>query len=109
MEDNHHPTTDELWTLIADKFTEILGPLDVEAEVDEEWRAKTDELAAQFLTDEWLYQKRRPCTDREVKIRTGVQVRQKVHKAPGGLIRAITEVRDGMIAAVSISGDFFFP
>jgi len=35
-------------------------------------------------------------------------VKQKMHKAPGGLIRAITEVRDGVIAAVSLSGDFFF-
>ena len=112
MADTKHsenvPPTEELWTLLANKFTEMLGPLDVETEVDEEWRAKTDELAAQFLTDEWLYQKRRPRTGREVKIRAGVQVKQKVHKAPGGLIRVTTEVQDGVIAAVSISGDFFF-
>ena len=31
-----------------------------------------------------------------------------MHKAPGGLIRLTTEVRDGVIAAASISGDFFF-
>jgi len=102
------PPTDELWTLMADKFAEMLGPLDVETEVDEEWRTRTDELAAQFLTDEWLYQKRRPRIDREVKIRAGVQVKQGIHKAPGGLIRLTTEVQDGVIAAVSISGDFFF-
>jgi lipoate-protein ligase A len=112
MADTKHPAdvppTDELWTLMADKFIEMLGPLDVETEVDEEWRAKTDELAAQFLTDEWLYQKRRPRINREVTIRAGVQVKQGMHKAPGGLIRLTTEVQDGVIAAVSISGDFFF-
>ena len=102
------PPTDELWTLMADKFAEVLGPLEVETEVDSEWRAKTDELAARFLSDEWLYQKRRPRADRGVKIRAGVQVGQKMHKAPGGLIRAMTEVRDGVIASVSLSGDFFF-
>ena len=102
------PDRDELWDLLAEKFTQVLGPLDVETDVDEKWRAKTDELAARFLADEWLYQKRRPSAGREVRIRAGVEVRQKIHKAPGGLIRATTEVEDGVIAGVSISGDFFF-
>jgi lipoate-protein ligase A len=102
------PTREELWDLLTEKFVEVLGPLEEETTVDEEWRARTDELAVQFLTDEWLYQKRRPRTDREVKIRAGVQVKQRIHKAPGGLIRVTTEVQDGVIAAVSISGDFFF-
>jgi lipoate-protein ligase A len=43
-----------------------------------------------------------------VKIRAGVEVKQTMHKAPGGLIRASTEVRDGVVANVSLSGDFFF-
>lgn len=102
------PSREELWSLMADKFAEMLGPMDVETTVDAEWRAKADELATRFLPDEWLYQKRRPIGGREVKIRAGVQVKQKMHKAPGGLIRATTEVQDGVIAAVSISGDFFF-
>jgi len=102
------PPRDELWSLMADKFIEMLGPMDVVTNVDTEWRAKTDELAARFITDEWLYQKRRPRADREIKIRAGLHVRQKMHKAPGGLIRATTEVQDDTVAAVSISGDFFF-
>ena len=104
----HVPPREELWSLMAEKFVEMLGPMEVETTVDEEWRAKADELAARFLTDEWLYQRRRPSAGREVTIRAGVQVKQRMHKAPGGLIRATTEVRDGVIAAVSISGDFFF-
>jgi len=110
------PSREELWSLMADKFVEMLGPMEVETTVDEEWRAKTDELAAQFLTDEWLYQKRRPRASRfgeaqrkrEVTIRAGVQVRQKMYKAPGGLIRATSEVQDGVLVSVSLSGDFFF-
>jgi lipoate---protein ligase len=102
------PSRDELWSLMADKFIEMLGPMDVVTNVDTEWRAKTDELAARFIADEWLYQKRRPRADREVKIRAGLHVRQKMHKAPGGLIRATTEVQDDAVAAVSLSGDFFF-
>jgi len=103
------PSREELWSLMADKFVKMLGPMEVVATVDAEWRAKTDELAARFLTDEWLYQKKRPSAGREVKIRAGVHVRQKMHKSPGGLIHATTEVQDNNnIAAVSLSGDFFF-
>ena len=93
---------------VQDVPTETLGPLEEHTEVDDEWRAKTAELAAQFLTDEWLFQKRRPRAEREVRIRAGVEVKQKMHKAPGGLIRATTQVQDGVIASVSLSGDFFF-
>jgi lipoate-protein ligase A len=102
------PPHEELWDLLAEKFAAILGPMEVQTTVDDAWRAKVDELAAQFLSDEWLYQKRRPSADRQVRIRAGVDVRQKMHKATGGLIRATTEVREGAIAAISISGDFFF-
>ena len=44
----------------------------------------------------------------DVKVATGVNVRQRLYKAPGGLIRATSEVKDGKIAWVSLSGDFFF-
>ena len=104
----HVPPREALWSLLADKFIEMLGPLEVETTVDAEWRARTDELAAQFLTDEWLYQARRPRAGREVKIRAGVEVKQKMYKARGGLIRATSEVQDGVIVTVSLSGDFFF-
>jgi lipoate-protein ligase A len=102
------PPHEELWDLLTEKFAQVLGPLEVQTTVDDEWRAKADELAAQFISDEWLYRKRRPSADRAVRIRAGVDVEQKVYKATGGLIRATTEVQEGAIAAVSISGDFFF-
>lgn len=102
------PPREELWDLLAAKFMELLGPLEIQTTIDAEWRAKADELATRMLSDEWLFQKRRAGASREVKIRSGVQVRQKMHKAPGGLIRATSEVQDGVIASVSFSGDFFF-
>jgi len=104
----HIPPTDELWTLMADKFVETLGPLESHTEVDSEWRARTDELAAQYLTDEWLFKGRPEREGRQVKIREGVEVRHKMHKAPGGLIRAIVQVEEGVIIHVALSGDFFF-
>jgi len=102
------PPTDELWTLMADKFAETLGPLDECTEVDDEWRAKTDDLADQFMTDEWLFKHGRRFEGRQVKIRAGVDVRHKVHKAPGGLMRAVLQVEEGTIQNVELSGDFFF-
>ncbi len=102
------PPTDELWTLMADKFAEMLGPLEAQTEVDEAWRAKTDELAVQFLTDEWLFKRGRRFEGRQVTIRAGVEVKHKVHKAPGGLIRATIQVEEGVIRYAALSGDFYF-
>lgn len=104
------PPTDELWALMADKFAAILGPLEEQTTIDAAWRAKTDELAAEFLTDEWLFRSRRRPTERRVKIRAGVEVRHGVHKATGGLIRAIFQVDadEDVIQHVELSGDFFF-
>jgi len=102
------PPTDELWTLMADKFAELLGPLDEQREVDAAWRAKVDEIASQFLSDEWLLRARPERGGRKVKIRDGVEVRHKMHKAPGGLIRATFQVEEGVIVQVEFSGDFFF-
>jgi lipoate-protein ligase A len=102
------PPREELWDLLAEKFAEILGPLEVETAVDAQWRAEADRLAGRMLTDEWLYRRGRPQIGREVTIRSGVQVWHKAYKAPGGLIRAVAEVREGVIADISLSGDFFF-
>ncbi len=107
------PSTDALWTLMADKFAAVLGPLEEETQVDATWQAQTDALAAQFLSDEWLFRSRparekESQTDRRVTIRAGVEMRQKIHKATGGLIRAIVQVEEGIIRHVELSGDFFF-
>lgn len=45
--------------------------------------------------------------DRVVKVRSGLKVVQRMHKAPGGLVRADFAVDDGKLRDVSISGDFF--
>jgi lipoate-protein ligase A len=103
------PSRDELWSLMAEAFTDVLGPMEMETAVDDAWRRKADELAEDMLSDEWLYRKGRSQKGgRDVKIRSGLDVRQRVHKAPGGLIRADLEVQDDVLTAVSLSGDFFF-
>ena len=102
------PPTDELWALMANTFAEVLGPLDEQREVDAVWRAKTDELAAVFLSDDWLFRGRRQREERRVKVRAGLEVVHRMYKAPGGLIRAVVELEEGIIRHAELSGDFFF-
>ncbi|GAF83470.1 unnamed protein product, partial [marine sediment metagenome] len=58
-----------------------------------------------------LFQKgRRRPSGRDIKIRAGTNVFHRVHKAPGGLIRADFEAIEGRFGKVNLSGDFFcFP
>jgi hypothetical protein len=44
---------------------------------------------------------------RDIKIRAGVDMLHRMHKAPGGLIRAEYAVVDGCFEALHFSGDFF--
>jgi len=95
--------------LMAEEFQKILGPM-TPCDKDQVLQAKMDELAGLLMSEEWLFQRRRSVLGREVKIRAGLNVIQKVVKAPGGLIRADYEVREGQIKGVTVSGDFFcFP
>jgi len=102
------PPTDELWALMANTFAEVLGPLDEQRAVDAAWRAKTDELATVFLSDDWLFRGRRQREERRVKVRAGLEVVHRMYKAPGGLIRAVVELEEGIIRHAELSGDFFF-
>jgi lipoate-protein ligase A len=79
-------------------------------EKDPVLQAKMDEVGSHLMSEEWLFQRGKPVPGREVKIRAGLNVIRKAYKAPGGLIRADYEVREGRINGVSVSGDFFcFP
>jgi Bacterial lipoate protein ligase C-terminus len=94
---------------MAEEFQKILGPM-APCQKDSLLQGKMDELGARLMSEEWLYQRRKPVTGRKVKIRAGLNVIRKAHKGPGGLIRADYEVKEGRIKGVSVSGDFFcFP
>ena len=70
--------------------------------------AEVERMTPRFTSDEWLYKRGKRVSGRDVKIASGVNVVHKVHKAPGGLIRGISEIKDDRIVSTSISGDFFF-
>jgi lipoate-protein ligase A len=99
-------TEQRLNALMIEEFSRFLGSFDPKP-VDDELRTKMDEVGAVIMNETWLIQRRGRGAERNIKIRSGLHVIQKVHKSRGGLIRADYEVRDGRLAGVAISGDFF--
>jgi lipoate-protein ligase A len=92
--------------ILAKEFRKLLGRMDP-VQKDSGLQTKIDELAGWMLGDEWLFKKGKRFPGRDVKIRSGVQVLHRMHKAPGGLIRADFEISGGRFQNVSLSGDFF--
>jgi lipoate-protein ligase A len=100
------------WETMVDalrrNFANVLGSL-TPAALPDRVRAQVAELAQMRTTEDWLFKRgRRFLQVPKVKIAEGVEVTQRVHKAPGGLVRATVETRQGQFVAVALSGDFFF-
>jgi lipoate-protein ligase A len=101
------PSWDEMAEPLLHRLEAVLGPLDAADDVPQAVREQAAVLQPTFLSDDWLYKKSRKRPGRAVKIATGVNVLQRMHKAPGGLIRATLEVQEGRLVDVALSGDFF--
>lgn len=100
-------TLEEMSEVLVARFSEVLGPLEP-SDVSPAVRAEAGRLAPRFLDGQWLSMKgKRRSQGRDVKIAEGVTIVQRVHKAPGGLLRCTAELRDGRLSQVSLSGDFF--
>lgn len=100
------PAWDEMATPLIRRFERVFGPLEPQA-LPQSVVDQVEALKPAFQEDAWLYKKGRREAGRNVKIATGVNVIHRLHKAPGGLIRATVEVADGQWRYVSLSGDFF--
>jgi lipoate-protein ligase A len=104
----HAPPWETMTSTLARNFETVLGPL-TPAKLPGAVDDKVAELARILTTEEWLLRPgKRFREGRKVKISEGVEVTQRVHKAPGGLIRATVEIQHERIATASLSGDFFF-
>ena len=97
---------DELVDPLIRRYESVLGPLE-SAPLPRSVRTEAESLKATFLSEEWLYKRGRRADGRNVKIASGVNVIQRMHKAPGGLLRATLEVTDARLSYLSLSGDFF--
>ena len=95
--------------LLGEAFEKILGPFTT-GHLDAALVDKVKELETTMLSNAWLYRKGKPVAGRLVKVRAGLEMVQRMHKAVGGLIKTNFEIREGKLADVNISGDFFcFP
>ena len=95
--------------LLAQAFEKLLGTM-VPSQKDKQLQTKMDELSQKMTGEQWLHQKGPKIEGRDIKIRAGINVVHKMHKAEGGLIRADFEIFDQQMTNVSLSGDFFcFP
>ncbi|MBT6500353.1 MAG: lipoate--protein ligase family protein [Deltaproteobacteria bacterium] len=92
--------------ILKSQFQKLLGEFQ-EKQIDDSLRSKMDEISSTMLGPDWLHQHGRKQSGRQVKIQTGVNIVQKMHKAVGGLIKATYELRDEMLFDVALSGDFF--
>jgi len=64
-------------------------------------------VEARLSDTAWLHSVRRQREKRSLRIRQGVELRENVWKAKGGLLRCACAVEDDRVAWVSLSGDFF--
>jgi lipoate-protein ligase A len=102
------PPWETMIARLVRSFEVVLGPL-VAADLPMAVGEEVIKLAETHTTEEWLLRPGQRLRDgRRVRIASGVEVAQRMHKAPGGLIRAIVETQHGQIVAVGLSGDFFF-
>jgi lipoate-protein ligase A len=96
----------DLNAIMVEEFENVLDPFSP-GNMDEALANKVAELGKWMFDPDWLMRKGRRLNHREVKIRQGVVVTERTHKAPGGLIRAGFEMHEGRLSKLAISGDFF--
>lgn len=98
------------WDNMADplirNFEAVLGKLEPAA-LPQKVRDEVEKIKPMYASDDWLYMKRKTKPEANTKIATGVNIVQKMFKAPGGLLKAVFELRDKKMYQVSLSGDFF--
>ena len=100
---------DTLDNMLVEEFEKLLGPL-TRAVKDSLLVDKMQALKIKMMKGDWLHRRGKQVDGRVVKIRSGLEVVQRMHKATGGLMRAEFLVEDGRFKAVAISGDYFcFP
>lgn len=99
----------DLNQMMVEEFERLLSPM-IPGKKDSALNRKMKDLAPEMMKEDWLYMRGKRVAGRVVKVRSGLEVFHRIHKASGGLIRADYALEDGRLKDVSISGDFFcFP
>ncbi|MCJ7694499.1 MAG: lipoate--protein ligase family protein [Anaerolineaceae bacterium] len=100
------PSWDEMAKPLIHNYEKLFGELEL-SDLPEKVNKHIKVIKPEFLDDNWLYMKRRSKIEANTKIATGVHIIQKLHKAPGGLLKSVYELKDSIISNLSLTGDFF--
>jgi len=98
------PPREEIKSVLIEKFEKLFGKLEP-ANLTPTMIKEMEKLEKEFISPAFLF-KKTPRISKGVKIREGVEIIYGIHKAKGGLIRAIQEVKKERIKEISLSGDF---
>ena len=98
------PPREEIKSVLIEKFEKLFGKLEP-ANLTPPMIKEMEKLEKEFTSPAFLF-KKTPRIPKGVKIREGVEIIYGIHKAKGGLIRAIQEVKKERIKEISLSGDF---
>ncbi len=93
-------------SLMVEEFQKVLGPFRSRP-LDDELRSKMEDMGKVMKSDSWLYRRGRVLDSRQMRIRSGVNLVHRIHKAHGGIIRADFEIMEGSYRQVCLSGDWF--
>ena len=98
-----------LSNMMVEEFEKVLGAM-TPVNKDKALIAEMKALETLMIKDDWLFQKGKRVEGLVVKVRSGLNVVQRMHKTTGGLIRLEFTVEDEKYKDIAISGDFFcFP
>lgn len=100
------PEWDGMALPLIRNFEHVLGKLKP-AELPQEVYAMMEKIKPELISEDWLFMKRSEKNKGNIKIATGVNIVQRVFKAPGGLLKAAYELKDNKFHHVSITGDFY--
>ena len=99
------PTREEIKKTYLEKCGEALNMDFYYGEWTDEEEEMAQKLDRRFESDEWLYHKTRRM-ESGIKISEDVRIYESALKAPGGLIRSMIRMKNGVIDDATISGDF---
>jgi lipoate-protein ligase A len=99
------PERDEVVAKYLEECARILQRPLVEAELTLAEQARTTALEQMMASVAWIFRKDGRARV-GVRVHAGVHVHAADHKAPAGLVRVTTVVRDGSLDDVTIAGDF---
>lgn len=103
-ETGKRPSRQEIREILKRKFSAIFGKFE-EAELTNELIEQRKDITSKMMDPQFVF-KRTMKKPGELRIRSGVEYILGIHKAPGGLIRTASEIKNSRLVDVSISGDF---